>query len=144
MNKGLLIGVGVLVGVAVIAYLLTGMGPTTQRVSPSPQAVASTAPATESAEGKMEKTVVVSGSEYSFSPKSIEVTAGEPVKLTFKNTGNLPHDLTITELGVKTNVVAGGKEDTVTFTPEKSGSFTFYCSVGNHRQLGMEGTATVK
>lgn len=69
--------------------------------------------------------------------------AGEEVTLVYKNTGKLPHDLVINELNVKTNVIAGGKEDSVAFTPEKSGTFTFYCSVGNHRQLGMEGSVKV-
>jgi plastocyanin len=145
LNKGLLIGLVAVLTVAVVYFTATNKpSQNSQTTSPSPEAVSQQASPAASVAPSTEKVITVSGSEYSFSPKMIEVTRGEEVKLVYKNTGKLPHDLVLTELGVKTNVIAGGKEDTVTFTPEKSGTFTFYCSVGNHRQLGMEGTATVK
>lgn len=152
MNKGIvptnviIIGIVVLLGAAALVYFVTNQkSGQMQTASPSPQAVSEeqATPAASPVTGT-EKVINVSGSEYVFSPKSIEVKAGESVKLVYKNTGNLPHDLRIDELGVKTNVIGGGKEDMVSFTPAKSGTFTFYCSVGNHRQLGMEGEVVVK
>ncbi len=88
--------------------------------------------------------IMVEGDEYKFSPSTIELVAGERVKITFKNTGSLPHNLMIDELGVATKTIAGGREDSVSLTAEKTGTFTFYCGVAGHRGLGMEGTTVVK
>lgn len=95
-------------------------------------------PATQETSGEVRE-VTVEGDEYSFSPKSLSVAAGERIRLTFKNNGNLPHNFTIDELGVATRTVGGGEGDTVEFTAQTSGTFSFYCSVGGHRELGMEG-----
>jgi uncharacterized cupredoxin-like copper-binding protein len=32
----------------------------------------------------------------------------------------------------------------VQFVADKTGTFEFYCSVGNHRQMGMVGTLVVQ
>ncbi len=88
--------------------------------------------------------IVVSGDEYSFSPSSIAIQAGETVKIIFKNTGKLPHNFTITELGIATKTISGGQQDSVIVTAEKGGTYNSFCSVGNHRVRGMEGKFTVK
>lgn len=88
--------------------------------------------------------VEVRANEYSFSPKAIDLKAGETVSIKFKNVGNLPHDFVITGLAAKTNVLQAGQEQTITVTVAEAGTYTFYCSVGNHRQLGMEGRFEVK
>lgn len=90
------------------------------------------------------KEVQVIGSEYSYSPSSIRLDKGTAVKLTFRNTGRLPHNLVIDELGVATQTIQSGASDTVEFTASQSGTFSFYCSIGNHRSLGMEGSLEVK
>ncbi len=84
----------------------------------------------------------VEGSEFSFSPASISVSASEEISVTFKNVGKTRHDFTIEELGVKTKLLSPGESETVTFTAKKSGTYTFFCSVAGHRQSGMEGTVT--
>ena len=140
--KGLLVGVLVLIAAGVVVYLTLGKASQSANQTPSPTPQQVSQPATSSAE--QGKTITVTGAEYSFSPASITLTAGEPTTIVFKNSGKLPHDLVISELGVKTNVISGGKEESVKVTANKTGTYTFYCSVGNHRQLGMEGTATVK
>jgi nitrosocyanin len=90
------------------------------------------------------KEITVEGSEFKFAPETLTFKKGETVRLTLKNTGKMPHDFVIDELGVKTKVINGGESDTVEFTPDKSGSFEYYCSVGKHREMGMKGTATVE
>ena len=68
----------------------------------------------------------------------------EKVKLTFVNKGKLPHNLAIDELSVLTDTIPAGKSTMTEFTANQTGSFTAYCSVGNHRALGMEGEVEVR
>jgi len=88
-------------------------------------------------------TIEVEGGMYYFKPNVIKVKKGTPVKIVFKNVEGM-HNLVIDELGVKTKTIKGGNTDTVQFTPEKTGSFEFYCSIGSHRAQGMKGTITVE
>ncbi|KKU90785.1 MAG: Plastocyanin, partial [Candidatus Jorgensenbacteria bacterium GW2011_GWA1_48_11] len=46
--------------------------------------------------------------------------------------------------GIRTKTIQGGQSETVEFTPSEEGTFAFYCSVSNHRLLGMEGSLEVK
>lgn len=139
-------GVSVLAAIAVIVYLAIGQTSNKSTGANQQQTQTPTTAVTEStpAPTQQETIINVAGTEYSFTPKSINLEAGKPVKIVYKNTGTLPHDLVITELGIRTKVIGQGKEDAITFTPDKSGNFTFFCSVGNHRQLGMEGNIRVK
>lgn len=100
--------------------------------------------ATSEAEVMEASEITVEGSEFKFTPPVISLKAGEKVKLTFKNTGKLLHNLTINELGVATKTVSGGESDTIEFTANKTGSFTMYCSIGNHRAQGLEGDVEIK
>ena len=88
--------------------------------------------------------IIVEGEEYSFSPSTITVSEGEKIALTFKNVGSFPHNFVIDELDVKTETINAGEEDTIEFVADKSGTFAFYCGVGNHRQQGMEGEVDVE
>ncbi|MBP9763042.1 cupredoxin domain-containing protein [Patescibacteria group bacterium] len=85
----------------------------------------------------------VDGSNFLFAPSSFTVKKGQKVRLTFKNTGGL-HDLVIDEFNVATNDLASGEQQTVEFTPDRTGSFEYYCAVGNHRAMGMKGTMIVQ
>jgi plastocyanin len=70
-----------------------------------------------------------------------EMPAGA-IALTLVNVGNLPHDITIEELGNRTVVdVDGGETDTAVIELEP-GEYTFYCSVPGHRSA-MEEIVTV-
>jgi plastocyanin len=89
------------------------------------------------------KKFTVTGESFSFSPSTIRVKKGDPVEITFKNTEGF-HDLVIEGYNVRTKQIAAGKEDMVSFTADKAGSFVYYCSVGNHRAQGMVGTLIVE
>ena len=69
---------------------------------------------------------------------------GQKVKLTFKNTGEMPHDFVVDELNVRTKVIKSGETEVIEFTPETTGTFESYCSVGSHRAKGMVGKVTVE
>ena len=87
-------------------------------------------------------TFQVDGSSFKFSPSTISVNEGDTVTIKFVNTGGL-HDFVIDEFGVKTKQLANGVSEEITFVANKKGTFEYYCSVGNHRQMGMVGTFTV-
>jgi plastocyanin len=88
--------------------------------------------------------LTVTGKEYSMSPNKLQVAKGSIVKITFTNNGTMPHNFTIPSLGAGSKTVSPGQSDTVQFTATTSGTFDFYCSIGNHRSLGMSGTITVQ
>lgn len=86
----------------------------------------------------------VEGGNFFFKPNELKVKKGKPVTVVFKNTEGF-HDFVIDEIaGAKTNRIQTGTSETITFTPDKAGSFEFYCSVGSHRQMGMKGTLIVE
>ena len=84
----------------------------------------------------------VEASPFKFSPATMIVNEGDTVKITLNNTGGV-HDLKIDEFSVATKVLQAGESETITFIADKSGTFEYYCSVGNHRQMGMVGTLQV-
>jgi plastocyanin len=100
-----------------------------------------------SGEGAMEagvKEFTVNGSNFKFEPSVMTVNKGDKVKITFKNTGGF-HDFVIDEFdGAKTKQIGANASETIEFVADKTGSFEYYCSVGNHRGMGMKGTLTVK
>lgn len=103
-----------------------------ENVLPSPSATASAT-----------KEFTVTGSSFTFDPKELRVKKGDAVRITFKNAGGF-HDFTIDEFNVKTKQIPAGEEDTIEFVADKTGSFAYYCSVGNHREMGMEGALVVE
>ena len=131
------VGLVVLVVIAVAAYFVfkPTMYAPTQTAQPAQQESGSSATMQE---------VSVSGTEFAFTPSTITVKKGQEVKLTFKNNGQYPHNFTVSELGVATNTVEPGGETTITFTPDKTGSFTYVCTVPGHADRGMKGTLTVE
>jgi cytochrome c oxidase subunit 2 len=89
------------------------------------------------------KTFNVTASNYKFSTSAMSVNKGDTVRITLKNTDGT-HDLKVDGYDVKTKLLSSGQEDTIEFTADKIGTFDFYCTYGNHRQMGMKGTLTVK
>jgi plastocyanin len=89
------------------------------------------------------KAFTITGKNYSFDPKTITVKKGDLVKITLKNSGGT-HDLKIDEFKVATAKLTNGQSATVEFTADKKGTFEYYCSVGNHRAMGMVGKLIVE
>ncbi len=88
---------------------------------------------------------------YSFKPDTITVEAGKLVEITLRSVAStISHDITIDDPESGLSVVQevrGGRDATVTFTPEKPGTYKFYCSkkniFGSHEKKGMVGTIVV-
>jgi len=91
-----------------------------------------------------QKPIVVEGSEYKFEPATLTVKQGEKVTILFRNKGSMSHDFRIDEFGVATSILRPGEEEEVSFVATETNTFSFYCSVGNHRALGMEGKLIVQ
>lgn len=77
-----------------------------------------------------------------FDTTSFSVKKGDRVKVTYTNGGGT-HDLRIDGYSVGTKVLQKDASESFEFVADKAGSFEFYCSVGNHRAMGMKGTFTV-
>lgn len=101
---------------------------------------------TDTNNSETDRTYDVTMSNYSFSEPAITAKPGETVTVNL-SVDNGTHDFVIDELGVASQIIGGNQTNSVTFTiPEdvESGTtYTYYCSVSNHRQLGMEGQLTI-
>jgi uncharacterized cupredoxin-like copper-binding protein len=130
--------------ITVITILLTACAATSQ-------------PATE---------ITVEAADFTYSPISITVPAGQPVTLMLKNTGAVEHDFVIEKIKV-TDVEASdsgpaahhqtghepeydlhffaraGETETLHFTALESGTYEIFCSVEGHKEAGMIGELIV-
>lgn len=114
--------------------------------APAPEVTPTPTPTEQTLPESGANEFLVDGSEFSFNPSEIEVTAGEEVKITLRNVGSIPHDLEVDCPGfeTKTRLLNPGEEDTITFTAPESGTCEFYCTVPGHREQGMEGSLIVR
>ncbi len=92
------------------------------------------------------KPVVVKADEYEFDPGNIVIKGGGgSVRIQLTNDGAQAHDLHVQKDGDDlggTPVFGPGQTQTATVKLEP-GTYEFFCSVGDHEQLGMKGTLTV-
>ena len=89
------------------------------------------------------KSFTVEGKNFAFNPSTITVKKGDKVKITFTSVGGF-HDFVIDEFNVSTKQLSTGQTETVEFTADKAGTYEYYCSVGNHRAMGMVGKLIVQ
>ncbi len=109
----------------------------TSIAAPAPPATAAPTEAEAQTLTATEGEMYIELSEDSFSPGeyTIEVV----------NEGNATHDLVVERDGedvTATENIAPGESATLTVTLEE-GDYVFYCSIGNHRAMGMEIPVTV-
>jgi heme/copper-type cytochrome/quinol oxidase subunit 2 len=76
--------------------------------------------------------VTIDASDWDFTmghnePVELTLTVGEAVEITLVNSGNMPHGIWSQELGINEGVRAG-QTVVISFTPEETGEFTFYCN----------------
>lgn len=79
----------------------------------------------------------IDGFEWGFTPESIEVPVGEPVTVTFRNTGSIAHNLG-GDFG-RTDTIQADQTADLTVTFDEPGDYVFWCGVSGHRDAGMEG-----
>lgn len=168
-NKMMLMGIG-LVGVVVIAagafFLMRGKSSTESAtdtameedmmVKDEMMEEDSSMPASDSTGDEMMvedddammeedvREITVNGFSFGYTPSSLTMKAGEKIRLTFIS-DDMVHDFIVEGTDIATDQIKGGDQTVIEFTaPEEPGEYTFYCSVGNHRAQGMEGTLTVE
>jgi uncharacterized cupredoxin-like copper-binding protein len=96
--------------------------------------------------GGSSQSVNVSLTDFKLNPDNPTVKAGS---VTFKatNDGQTTHSLEVEGPGDEQqlpNELAPGDSGELTVDLSKPGTYEWYCPIGNHRQLGMEGEITVK
>lgn len=91
-------------------------------------------------------TVTISADEYRFDPNRVVMSGAGPLRIVLRNDGSVAHDIRLRR---------GGKDvgGTASFAPGgsravrlrlKPGTYEMLCTVGDHAQLGMRGTLTVR
>jgi plastocyanin len=142
--------IGALLSVTALAIAGCGGGNGAQATpTSSPKATPTSSPAatpTSSPKGSAGTVLSLQAdmSQLKFDASTLSAKPGK-VTIVMKNPSPLPHDVAIEGNGVDVagKVVNQGGTSTATATL-KAGTYTFYCTVDNHRQAGMEGTLTVK
>lgn len=89
------------------------------------------------------KVFSISAKSFEFSLKEIKVKRGEKVRIDLTVTQGM-HAWKVDEFNAQTKQINAGQSDSVTFTADKAGTFEYYCSVANHRQMGMVGKLIVE
>ena len=84
----------------------------------------------------------MTGKNFEFSLTALEVKEGQKVRIVFTSEEGF-HDWVVDEFNAATAQVSTGETSSVEFVADQVGEFEFYCSVGNHREMGMVGTLTV-
>lgn len=116
--------------------------PSVSTEATSTEPVATSTPGATVGTGKVVSFDVMANN-FNFTPSTMTVNKGDTVKITVHNNGGT-HDLKIDEFKASTKLLQTGQTETIQFVADKTGTFEYYCSVGNHRAMGMKGTLTVK
>jgi plastocyanin len=90
-------------------------------------------------------TLTAKEADFSIDLGTTSLKAG-PYLVKVDNTGNATHDLVVEQNGSKiagTSPISPGQSASLSVTL-KPGTYVFYCSIGNHRAMGMETDVTVQ
>ena len=86
----------------------------------------------------------VTETDFALTPSTLTVDAEGEVTIKAVNNGQTEHALELEGSGVEEKTDTVGPGESAELTAElKPGTYELYCPIGNHRQLGMEGTITV-
>lgn len=93
-----------------------------------------------------EQVVELMLSDYSFTPSKLTAKAGSTLRVKLDTTKGM-HDFVIDDLNVQSKTMSSGESDEVVInipSDAKGKSYEFYCSIMNHRQMGMKGTLVIE
>lgn len=145
-------GIGAITLIVVVVFLAAiGVGVymymqgTTPATVPAPTDTVTPNPTSQDGASDVDEvTIDVSGKNFEFTPSEITVKQGQTVTINFTSEDGGPHDLVIDEFDVATEQVSSDETSSITFVADQIGEFEYYCSVGNHREMGMVGTLVVE
>lgn len=84
--------------------------------------------------------VQIAASKYQFTPSTIQVTAGEPVRLIIRSMDRV-HGFKVPKLKIETQVPKGGDPVTVEFVAPAAGRYEIacseFCGIGHHHMKAM-------
>jgi plastocyanin len=136
------------IGLAVGALALAGCGDDDDdeggNAGTAPPAAETNPPADTGGADASEGGTNVSLTDFAIDPANPTATAGK-VTYQVSNDGQVPHALEIEGGGeeFETKVLNAGESATLE-ADLKAGEYEWYCPVGNHAQMGMEGKLTVE
>jgi len=153
MNKTVVIIGAVIIFAGAGVYALTANSDDDSSVSQTPntsQSEAVTATPANNAEKQdmienSDQTIDIVMSNFEYSQDTITASPGDIVTVNL-SVASGSHDFVIDELNVQSEVIGRSGTDTITFTvPEDAAgqTYSFYCSIGNHRAQGMEGELVI-
>ena len=122
----------------------TGGGSTTSAEAPSAEASPTDSVATSSAEAPASQTLTATEGEMFIEVSEDALSAGS-YTIEVVNEGSATHDLVVERDGAdvaSTDSIGPGSSATLTVDLEP-GEYVLYCSIANHRSMGMEVTVTV-
>jgi uncharacterized cupredoxin-like copper-binding protein len=130
----------------VSAALLSGCGSSnsSSTSSSAPAGSATSASASATATAPAAAGLMLTESEFKITPASTRIAKPGKTTITVVNSGKVVHAFEIQGPGgeQKTGTIAPGATATVT-VDLRQGSYTFYCPIDGHRQLGMHGGLVV-
>lgn len=85
----------------------------------------------------------LTATNFGFSQKEMRVKVGDTVRVTLTAESGM-HDWVIDEFNARTQVLSDGEAESVVFVADQVGEFEYYCSVPNHREMGMVGKLIVE
>lgn len=125
-----------IIGLVVVGLLIVGGVLFFSKNKPAmKQEITTEATATSTNESSTKEFTVIAKS-WAFDPAIITVKQGDKVKLKIKSI-DVTHGFALPDFDVKINLVPN-KEETVEFTADKKGEFTFFCSFlcgAGHRDM---------
>ena len=142
MKKGVF-AIGLLIVVGIFVFYL--MSSSQKNVSSTGNTVSEDS---QSVGTGVTKTFVVDSSHLRFyidgvENPSIKVNDGDKVRIEFSSSEGF-HDWRVDEFNAFTEKVKEGEKSSVEFIADKKGTFEYYCSVGKHRENGMNGKLIVE
>jgi nitrite reductase (NO-forming) len=93
------------------------------------------------AAGASPSSVALRLTEFAISPKQINIAIGGSLDVT--NGGTMPHDLAVKGAHMATKLLAPAQSESLSLSGLPAGTYTVYCQVPGHEQLGMVATLVV-
>lgn len=89
------------------------------------------------------RSFTIEAKNYSYSLPEIRIKRQSMVSITLINKEGT-HDFVIDELHMKSKQLNTGEKDTIALIADNAGIYEYYCSVENHRALGMKGKLIIE